>query len=150
MAGLSKCALLVVAAAAVPAGCATKAPNGPQPAAATSTSLLGGLSHKSSSSVYIASLQGGIVKRTNVQLSSGDRERALEAEYRALEASPGGQPVTWQGADGVGGEVVANAPYQVGAQNCRQYSHKLTANGKTVEARGAACRNDKGTWTPLT
>ncbi|MCJ8517298.1 surface antigen [Pseudorhizobium tarimense] len=102
----------------------------------------------SSSSQYIAALQGGIVGRSGVAVSESDRSRALEAEYRALEAAPGGQPVVWKGRD-VSGEVVAAAPYQVGSQNCRQYTHTVSSNGREVKARGAACRNDNGTWTPL-
>ncbi|MBO3759503.1 hypothetical protein [Ciceribacter sp. L1K22] len=109
--------------------------------------LLGG--RTKNSTVYITALQGGIVQRSGVQLSSSDRQRALEAEYRALEAAPGGQPVVWSGGN-VRGEVVAAAPYQVGAQNCRQYSHKVTTGSRLAEARGAACRNSDGTWTPLT
>ncbi|MCJ7996043.1 hypothetical protein J5N58_16620 [Rhizobium cremeum] len=101
------------------------------------------------SALYISALQGGIVSRSGVKLSNSERQRALEAEYRALEAAPGGQPVAWT-SDGVSGQVVAAAPYQVGQQNCRQYTHKLVDNGKQIEARGAACRNSDGTWTPLT
>jgi surface antigen len=101
------------------------------------------------STPYIAALQGGILSRSGVEVSSSDRSRALEAEYRALEAAPGGQPVTWTGS-GVKGEVVANAPYQVGTQNCRQYRHTVTSGGRDAVARGAACRNSDGTWTPLT
>ncbi|MGF0536745.1 hypothetical protein ACQQ2Q_02040 [Agrobacterium sp. ES01] len=106
-------------------------------------------SSSNSSTVFITSLNGGIVARSGVQLSKDDRERALEAEYRALEAAPGGQPVAWAGSN-VSGQVVAAAPYQVGAQNCRQYTHKINTNGREVEARGAACRNKNGSWTPLT
>ena len=100
------------------------------------------------STPYISALQGGIVSRSGISMSSGDRQRALEAEYRALEAAPGGQPVAWSGR-GVSGEVVAAAPYQVGSQNCRQYTHTLNAHGKETKARGAACRNADGSWTPL-
>ena len=101
--------------------------------------------------VYITALQGGLVSRNSAaQLSKADMQRALEAEYRALEAAPGGQPVVWQGK-GVTGSVVAAAPYQVGSQNCRQYTHTLTLEGnKQAVARGAACRNPNGSWTPLT
>ena len=101
------------------------------------------------SALYISALQGGIVSRAGVKLSNSELQRALEAEYRALEAAPGFQPVAWAGQS-VSGQVVAAAPYQVGQQNCRQYLHKLTANGRQIEARGAACRNPNGTWTPLT
>ncbi|MGZ2375425.1 surface antigen [Sinorhizobium medicae] len=103
-----------------------------------------------SSATYIEALQGGVVSRlAGVDLGKSDRQRALEAEYRALEAAPGGQPVAWQGR-GVSGSVVAAAPYQVGSQNCRQYSHTVTVKGQQSTARGAACRNSDGSWTPLT
>lgn len=102
----------------------------------------------SASASYIAALQGGIVSRSGVEISNSDRSRALEAEYRALEAAPGGQPVAWKGR-GVSGQVIAAAPYQVGSQNCRQYTHTVTSDGRELKARGAACRNKDGTWTPL-
>jgi surface antigen len=108
----------------------------------------GGRTVAANSAVYIAALQGGIVARTGVKLSRSETQRALEAEYRALEAAPGGQPVTWAGGD-VRGEVVAAAPYQVGQQNCRQFTHKVVSGGRELQARGAACRNPNGTWTPL-
>lgn len=98
---------------------------------------------------FITALQGGIVARSGVTLSNSDKQRALEAEYRALEAAPGGQPVAWSGR-GVSGEVVAAAPYQVGSQNCRQYTHTLKLEDRQAVARGAACRNANGSWSPLT
>lgn len=97
---------------------------------------------------YISGLQGGIAGKSGLKLDRNNMQRALEAEYRALEAAPGGQPVAWSGG-GATGEVVAAAPYQVGNENCRQYSHRLSADGKDVTVRGAACRNPDGTWTPL-
>ncbi|MFN7012603.1 hypothetical protein [Rhizobium arsenicireducens] len=102
-----------------------------------------------SSALYISALQGGIVSRAAVKLTNSELQRALEAEYRALEAAPGFQPVAWTGQN-VSGQVVAAAPYQVGQQNCRQYLHTLSVKGRQIEARGAACRNPNGTWTPLT
>jgi surface antigen len=99
-------------------------------------------------SVYISALQGGVVSLSGADLSNGQKQRALEAEYRALETSPSGQTLTWRDDDAAG-EVVAAAPYQVGTQNCRQYKHTVIMDGKTYQARGAACRNDDGRWTPL-
>lgn len=118
-------------------------------AGCTTTSGGSAGSVKAGSAVYITALQGGIVSRTGVKLSRSETQRALEAEYRALEAAPGGQPVTWAGSD-TRGEVIAAAPYQVGKQNCRQFTHKVVSGTRTLEARGAACRNANGTWTPLT
>lgn len=83
-----------------------------------------------------------------MQLSDSDKQRALEAEYRALEGAGVGQPVVWSGRN-VSGKVVAAAPYQVGSQNCRQYTHTLTADSKDTVTRGAACRNSDGSWSPL-
>lgn len=133
--------LLTLCGIAVVSGCTS--------ASRSATGARGLLSPKPSASAgYITALQGGIVGRSGAELSSSDRSRALEAEYRALEEAAGGQAVQWKG-DGANGEVIANAPYQVGAQNCRQYRHTVTVDGKDMLARGAACRNSDGTWTPL-
>ena len=103
------------------------------------------------SAYYIQALNGGLVSRiAGLKLSSADKSRALEAEYKVLEGAPSGQTVTWEGS-GVRGDVVAAVPYQVGSQNCRQYSHSVTlkAAAAPMIARGAACRNKNGSWTPL-
>lgn len=101
---------------------------------------------------YIQALRGGLVVRiAGLKISNSDRARALEAEYKALETSPGGQKIVWDGAGGAHGEVVAATPYQVGSQNCRQYAHSISVKGAApLTARGAACRNANGSWTPLT
>lgn len=100
---------------------------------------------------YIQALRGGLVSRVpGLKISKSDRVRALEAEYKALETSPSGQKVVWEGR-GTRGEVIAAVPYQVGSQNCRQYTHTISLNGALAQtARGAACRNANGSWTPLT
>eukprot|EP01035_Chromulina_nebulosa_P066714 gene66714-91358_t len=47
---------------------------------------------------YIQALKGGLVSRiAGLKISSSDRSRALEAEYRALETTPSGQKVVWDG-----------------------------------------------------
>lgn len=112
----------------------------------SSAGLFGGAS--APPSVYISALDGGVVAQSGADLSNAQKQRALEAEYRALETAPSGQKITWSNDDAAG-EVVAAAPYQVGNQNCRQYRHSVTMDGKTYQAHGAACRNDNGTWTLL-
>jgi surface antigen len=137
----------VVASTVVLAGCGTTS-TGQRGVAIAG---LGAASTRgASSSAYIEALQGGIIARLGgIDLSKSDRQRALEAEYRALEAAPGGQPVAWEGRN-LSGSVVAAAPYQVGSQNCRQYSHTVVVKGQPTTARGTACRNSDGSWTPLT
>lgn len=134
-------------AVCVASGCASRA-------GGATTAALGGVGTRAGTSAsYIAALGNGIIgQNASVKLAGADRQRALEAEYRALEAAPGGQPVVWQGS-GIRGSVVASAPYQVGSQNCRQYSHTVASSARGVGeqvARGVACRNANGTWTPLT
>jgi surface antigen len=99
----------------------------------------------------LAALNGGILPQdASVGLTGPDRLRALEAEYQALEKAPLGQVVAWKSqTSGAAGEVSAGTPYQVGQQNCRQYTHNATIRGMPVKGQGAACRNDDGSWTPL-
>jgi len=93
-------------------------------------------------------LVGGNIGR---ELDKRDKRSALEAEYRALEYTPSGQPVTWRNQRaGHYGEVVAAQPYRVGSQDCRQYNHTVFVDGAAQSARGTACRNADGSWTPLT
>lgn len=97
----------------------------------------------------IAEMNGGLIGGAiGSGLSERDRRVALEAEYKALEYTPAGQPVRWQGS--ASGEAVAAQPYRVGSQNCRQYTQSVTAGAARRTARGTACRNGDGSWTPLT
>lgn len=95
-------------------------------------------------------MDGGLIGGSIGQgLSQSDRRTALQAEYRALEYTPGGKAVDWQGS-GVAGSVTAAQPYRVGSQDCRQYTQTVNAGGQSRSARGTACRNADGSWTPLT
>ena len=99
----------------------------------------------------VRTMGGGLIGSIASGLSERDRQQALEAEYRALEYMSGGQAVTWRGTGTrISGEVIAATPYRVGSQDCRQYRHLVTIAGQPREARGTACRNSDGSWTPLT
>lgn len=99
----------------------------------------------------VSALNGGIIDpQVNARMDPGIRNKALQAEYEALEYTPAGQAVTWGRSGGrFTGEVVASQPYRVGSQDCRQYTHKIVAEGIPATSRGAACRNPDGSWTPL-
>lgn len=75
--------------------------------------------------------------------------RAAEAEYRALEGGQTGAPVAWKHSDAVFGSVVPQQPYSVGSINCRRYSHTISVSGETRAASGTACRQENGSWRPL-
>lgn len=135
-----------LALAATLAGCTSA--GGVRPLAFAPISNSGG----AGSDAILTALNGGILPQSVTgSLSQPDRLRVLEAEYSALEKAPLGQKVTWTSPiSGASGEVVAGTPYQVGQQNCRQYTHIATIKGAPVSAQGAACRNADGSWTPLT
>lgn len=100
----------------------------------------------------VEAMAGGLIGGPlGTSLDEDARRRALEAEYRALEYMLPGEPVTWgDPGDRRYGAVVAGSPYRVGSQDCRQYEHMVTIGGQARTARGTACRNDDGSWTPLT
>jgi surface antigen len=103
-------------------------------------------------STIIAAMDGGLIGGSiGSSLDDSERRSALEAEYRALEYTQSGQPVAWQGRQqGRSGQVVAAQPYRVGSQDCRQYTQTVFVAGQSRTARGTACRNPDGSWTPLT
>lgn len=99
----------------------------------------------------VDAMAGGLIGRmVGSRVDRRDQRRALEAEYRALEYAAPGETVSW-GTEGAGlhGEVLAGAPYRVGSQDCRQYAHTVHSGGQAQSARGTACRNADGSWTPL-
>ncbi len=100
----------------------------------------------------INAMAGGLIGgNVGSGLSGSERVQALEAEYRALEYAPVGQSVVWgKKNSGRYGEVVAATPYRVGSQDCRQYTHTVHVSSTPNVARGTACRNADGSWTPLT
>lgn len=100
----------------------------------------------------ISAMGGGLVGGAiGAGLSEREKRSALEAEYKALEYTASGQTVTWKSSQSNHyGEVVAAQPYRVGSQDCRQYTHTVFAGGPSAVARGTACRNADGSWTPLT
>jgi surface antigen len=100
----------------------------------------------------MAAMAGGLIGGpVGENLSRTEKSHALEAEYRALETTPSGQKVVWRGSDPQRfGEVAAAQPYRVGSQDCRQYSQTVFTEAGSQTARGTACRNADGSWTPLT
>jgi len=154
MAGFKFGAALGVGLLAV-SGCTTMGPKGGQGSSLTGISLgsaAGSSGGGKVASTIISAMGGGLVGGSiGAGLDDSERRKALEAEYRALEYTQSGQPVMWQGSQsGRSGQVVAAQPYRVGSQDCRQYTQTVYINGQSRMARGTACRNSDGSWTPLT
>lgn len=140
--------IALVAAAVALSGCSTVGLGGGR----TGSSGSGAATGPAAPETIIAAMDGGLIGGSiGSGLSESDRRIALQAEYRALEYSPAGKAVDWQGSGGAPkGSVAAAQPYRVGSQDCRQYTQTVTIGGQNRAARGTACRNSDGSWTPLT
>jgi surface antigen len=97
-----------------------------------------------------AGLGALIGNRIGASLDDEDKQRAYAAQMDALERGPAGAPVSWRNPDsGRYGTIVPGPAYAENGHNCRSYTHTIYIDGKPQTARGTACRNPDGTWTPL-
>lgn len=96
-------------------------------------------------------LKGGLIgSALGEGLLPSEKQRGLIAEYQALETSFGQAPVIWADEKtGNSGEVVAGAPYRVGQQDCRPFTHNLIRKTIMTKATGSACRQSNGSWLLL-
>ena len=144
-----KIRVALVSALLAVSGCTTLGKGGPDAAVTPAATPPAG---PKVATTIISAMGGGLVGGSiGSGLSDSDKRKALEAEYKALEYTASGQKVTWKGdSSGRSGEVVAAQPYRVGSQDCRQYTHTVFNGAASATARGTACRNADGSWTPLT
>jgi surface antigen len=92
-------------------------------------------------------LLGGAI---GASLDERDRRRAQAAEMQALEYGQPDAPVGWRGeSSGYYGTVVPGVYYEERGRRCRRYSHTVYINGQPQVARGVACRNPDGSWSPI-
>ncbi|MBM3529032.1 MAG: glycine zipper 2TM domain-containing protein [Alphaproteobacteria bacterium] len=97
-----------------------------------------------------AAIGGLIGNRIGAAMDDEDKKRAYEAQMDALERGPSGRPVAWRNPDsGRYGSIVPGPAYDSRGAKCRQYTHTIYIDGRPQTARGAACRNPDGTWTPV-
>jgi surface antigen len=110
----------------------------------------GNMATKLAAGVAGAAIGGLIGNRIGASMDDEDKRRAYAAQMQALESGQSGAPVTWKNPDtGRYGTIVPGPAYQQASGTCRQYTHTIYIDGKPQTARGAACRNPDGTWTPI-
>jgi len=93
---------------------------------------------------------GGILGNAiGASLDEQDRQRAYAAQMQALQYGEPGTPVGWRSPEtGHYGTIVPGPAYQSSGTTCREYSHTVYVDGRPQIARGSACRNPDGSWTP--
>lgn len=110
----------------------------------------GGTGSRVAGGVVGAALGGLIGNRIGAAMDDEDRRRAYEAQMAALETGRSGAPVSWRNPDsGRYGTIVPGPAYDQGGHNCRQFTHTIYIDGTPQTARGTACRNPDGSWTPV-
>ena len=143
-------ALLLVVVAAT--GCATIEDNPKASIGAFGGAAFGGLIAAAAGgggaaiagAVIGGALLGGFAGNA---LDQRDKRLAAEAQQRALESAPTGQPVAWTNPDnGHAGTVTATRTYQSGGAYCREFQSDVTIDGKPDKAWGTACRQPDGSW----
>jgi surface antigen len=113
---------------------------------------IGGSAGNRAAGTLVGAAVGGLLgNRIGASLDDEDRRRAYAAQIQALETGPSGAPVPWRNPDsGRYGNVVPGPAYQTNGATCRQYTQTVFVDGRPQSARGTACRNPDGTWTPVT
>ena len=109
--------------------------------------IAGGNTGSTLAGAAIGGLIGGAIGNS---LDAQDRARAQQAEMQALEYGNPGAPVSWRSDSGACGTIVPGPAYaRGGSPRCREFTHTIYVNGQPQTARGTACRNPDGTWTPV-
>jgi surface antigen len=158
----SKFATLVVAALAL-AGCAGDPATGRGPkentgalvgavgGALIGSQFGGGTGERIAAGLAGAAIGGLIGNQIGAAMDDEDKQRAYAAQMDALERGPTGTAVAWRNPDsGRYGNVVPGAAYDSPrGLKCRGYTHTIYMDGRPQTARGEACRNPDGTWTPI-
>lgn len=110
----------------------------------------GGTGERVAAAVAGAAIGGLIGNRIGAALDDEDRRYAYEAQMQALDNGSPGAPIGWRNADsGRYGTIVPGPYYDSRGLRCRSYTHTVYIDGRPQIARGTACRNPDGTWTPV-
>jgi surface antigen len=95
----------------------------------------------------VGGILGGAI---GASLDEQDRQRAYAAQMQAIQYGDPGAPVGWRSPEsGRYGTVVPGPAYQSNGMSCREYSHTIYIDGRPQTARGSACRNPDGSWSPV-
>jgi surface antigen len=118
--------------------------------AAVGSTIGGDTGARVAAGVAGAAIGGLIGNRIGAALDDEDRRRAYEAQMMALESGRSGAPVNWRNPDsGRYGTIVPGPAYDQGGAQCRPFTHTIYIDGRPQSARGTACRNPDGSWTPV-
>lgn len=147
-----RCAAVVMLAVIAVTGCTTVESNPKTTIGALGGGAFGGLIAAAAGGGGVA-IAGAVIGGALLGALGGnlldqrDKRLAAEAQQRALEAGPTGQPVAWTNPDtGHQGSVTPTRTYQSGNTYCREFQSDVVIGGKSEKAYGTACRQPDGSW----
>ena len=97
----------------------------------------------------LGAVAGGYAgNRYGESLDCKDQQYHQQTAHEALEYQPSGRPSSWNNPDsGHSGSVMPTKTWQrETGQYCRDYTQSIIVDGRVEEARGTACRDDRGNW----
>lgn len=79
-----------------------------------------------------------------------DQQYHSDTTQNALETQKVGQTSTWTNPDtGHSGDVTPTRTYTSEGQPCRDFTQIIHIDGEDEEINGTACRQDDGSWKPI-
>jgi surface antigen len=134
--------LLLAGCAGVPA--AGVAAAGGAAAGGTGGAALASSGTQAAAAVSGAALGGIVGHEIGKSIDETGRQRAAEAEQRALSTN---QPVTWEAPPHAAGRVQPIRGYtNADGSECREFLDTVSIDGKEETATAKACREEGGRW----
>jgi surface antigen len=94
---------------------------------------------------------GGLIGNAiGKKMDDEDRQRAMEAEYAALEEEDDAPPHRWRNErNGHYGYIKPRRSYRNAGMRCREYEHTVYIDGRPETMVGKACRQSDGSWKAI-
>ncbi len=95
--------------------------------------------------VLLGAVAGGVVGN---QLSKKDKEQYSSSSYDAISKQGKGGTTSWSNPEtGNSGSTTINDVFtKADGTQCKRFTQKITAKGKTTTTNGVACQASDGTW----
>ncbi len=96
-------------------------------------------------------LAGGFLgNQVGKSLDCQDQQYHYDTTQNALETQKVGQSSTWVNPDsGHSGEITPTRTYSSEGQACRDFTQVIKVDGADETINGTACRQDDGSWKPV-
>ena len=96
-------------------------------------------------------LAGGFLgNKVGKSLDCQDQQYHYDTTQNALETGKTGTTTKWVNPDtGHAGDVTPTRTYTSQGQPCRDFTQVIYIDGESEEIKGTACRQDDGTWKPV-